>query len=826
MKRFDFEAIKQRITERMLTSAEWRKMSSNGAVSALINAFAYGLDAESRYMEYLLAEKKWKHAQNPSSIRSQLDLISAQPKRMRSATGIVIVSHTDNEGNNRLANFGSSFFNLDEASNFDDLVKDPDPQIPIRTQTLVPWTYPTTYNIPRGTRFLTDDNTEYIAVETVTSRSLKEPWSVIKSSSNRFDAWLASGGWEGIKYLRVPVIQGRLESSTLGVALGTRFETMVLNVRDCEEADTSFSREFLSIFVNTTGDPNMREEWIRIPNVLLAGPYDKTYQVINGINEDEVYIKFGDGTTGMVLPAGAVVSIEYLETTGASGNTSNKGAIKKIIFPTGREMIDPRTQAVSQFLYATNTTPLVGGRDHEGLEETRERAPASYLEHHTISDSRGYRKAIIENSPIGLHLVDVFPSVVYRDLNGFKIETNVIAFTAITASGLPLSSEEESAINQIVLSLGDNSSPTDRLSYIQPNTHRLRLGVLVAVSDPSVTRDGVTTTLAQALLDVYSVFNRGFKTPFYRSNLIQIAQSFPFSSFVDVVVEAHAKVELAPSNIRIDGGDGRPDLLSIRFKFDAIYGQDSAHRGFKNFRSSFLPLLKLDLTFPNDAIKNTQRSRSFILFDNRAGFIGEPPDLAQGKWLYNTGESVVGNGELDEPWLRPDETLETFITRTVRVAQYPLINQVMTEAFVTGTMLNKTVNPNEIRPFVFDAVTSRNSVFDSSLVDSDLRVLLPGGTTANKRDSRWVDFVDISFVEDYEYLDSPSFASGVFTIPLDFLGLRGVSIKDEVSLLNALKDQVSISIVAQPLANNLTPLNNNEIIYVDESDITIDVITP
>jgi len=109
MKRFDAEAIKARLLDRMRVKLNWALLSENGVISAIMDTFADSEAELARYAEYLLGEKKWTTAQNVSSLNSQVGLIGRKSHRMRSAISYVIVSHSDESG-------VTAFQTLDERS--------------------------------------------------------------------------------------------------------------------------------------------------------------------------------------------------------------------------------------------------------------------------------------------------------------------------------------------------------------------------------------------------------------------------------------------------------------------------------------------------------------------------------------------------------------------------------------------------------------------------------------------------------------------------------------------------------------------------------------
>ena len=92
-------------------------------IDNIVSAIAEVRAEDARYMESLLMEKKWKTAMNMSSLQADGDLIGYKRTLPQSATGYIVVSHTDVSGANRLANYGTYFYNLDASSDYDNITQ-------------------------------------------------------------------------------------------------------------------------------------------------------------------------------------------------------------------------------------------------------------------------------------------------------------------------------------------------------------------------------------------------------------------------------------------------------------------------------------------------------------------------------------------------------------------------------------------------------------------------------------------------------------------------------------------------------------------------------
>ena len=123
MKRFDQEASKSRMMQRLQIMEDWANIMGVGTIGNILDVVADETAEVARYLEYLYNEKKFRNARNLSSITHLTDLIAYKRSLAKSAIGYVIVSHNDLEGISRLPNFGSAFFDLDQSSDYDEIIK-------------------------------------------------------------------------------------------------------------------------------------------------------------------------------------------------------------------------------------------------------------------------------------------------------------------------------------------------------------------------------------------------------------------------------------------------------------------------------------------------------------------------------------------------------------------------------------------------------------------------------------------------------------------------------------------------------------------------------
>ena len=560
MKRFDFYALRERYMKRARVKMEWAQIVQDGVISNVLDVIAEGNAELARYMEFLLGEKKWDTAQNIESLTHMAKLISRKPARPVSAAGFVIVSHTDSSGTDRLSNYGRTFFSLDDTSDYDDITRKTN-YTQVEASALIPWTNPSIYVIPRGTIFTSDSGVQFISTKAVYSRYLSVPFSQIKNDPQKYEAFLQAGGWDGIKYVRVPVIQGIQKEVVLGTAEGSKYESFTLAAQNVEAASNSLSEDFF--YVEVIDNAGNAERWEECANIELAQPYDKVFEATLTNDGSGLIIKFGNGISGQQLTAGNQVKIHYLETLGEGGNVSSKFSVNTMAFPSNVPMIDPRTNVASTFLSCTNDIALKGGRSKESEEDFRENAPTSYVKSYATATKKEYEEKIMKYSPVSLLKLRVFPSAefstnvfdtsiddTYAEVsNEYTTIKNVLNVTAIQSNGQKIEDATNTFINPILESLANIKGPNDSLEYCEPNFIQMAAGVIVNTKSTAYSDSEVANDVKNAILNDYSIFNTEFKNPLYKSVLVADAKNFDFSDSVSVELEALATIDWDKLNL-------------------------------------------------------------------------------------------------------------------------------------------------------------------------------------------------------------------------------------------------------------------------------------
>lgn len=836
MKRFDTFAIKQRLIERLRRHEKWAMVIDNGTVSNLIDVIAEGLAENARYMEYLLCENKWDTAQNMSSLRKMAGLISNKKSRKKSAIGYVIVSHTDESNHNRLNNLGSKFFNLDAPSDYDDLIYKAGNKM--QQAALVPWTYSIQYTVPKYTRFITTNGIEFVSTKDVTSRALTTEFSKISSNENEYNNFLRLGGWNGIKYLKIPVIQGIRRNIRLGLAQHVRYEAFMVNTNNVEAAENSISREFFHVKVTVN---DKEEEWHEIQSIDLAEPYDKVFESRLTEDETQVIIRFGNGITGQMLPEGAIVTLDYLETMGAKGNLTSKYQMKSMMLPYGYLMQDPRNGLIGQFLSCQNDAPIEGGLDLETEDEYRISAPKTYLNSYSTGTTHEYLAKIKKYSPINLMKVAIKAD---NDLNEIDIAdlessdiNNVISVTskkteisALDTTGNAIENADETFIRPLKIIMGDLKSPNDSFIYKKPNIIKIAPSFKVFSETFTMSDKEIETSIKAAVLSKYSIKNAEFANEIYKSNLMLYASLFEFTKATKLKVEAVADVDF--DNILWTRDYRAGEVIAIPFSFPYNYGMNSTMAGFKNWKHDCNYLLKADLITSTRLVDNYDRT--FFLLDSRSV---NHPDLEDAKCHFvlngkETESSLDHTVRIENVTANffPNKNINTF-RRMARVAQFDRI-----EDITDGDFMKKALDfeqfPKEILPYEIDEV-GNFKVYNESEIDwkdTDLFDRLANNSSLGyRRNERFIDNVDIQLTENYTELND-YFARGYFIIPTKAIGADTVlvNVPDVLKpyrVSQYLKEYFTLNIYADPLEQDIHSANWNDIICTEKDLIRVQRIT-
>lgn len=886
MKRFDKESNKLRLGQRFSIHNKWSRAAEDGTIDSLFDVFSEAGAEFVRYLEHLYQEKKFRNARDITSITHMTDLVAYKRCLPRSSAGFVIVSHTDPEGVDRLSNYGTSFFNLDDESDYDELIKKENASSSEKAA-LIPWFANKSYCIPEGTVFKTADGIPFIATETVYSRQLKEPFSVIKRDKQKYEDFVAAGGWNGIKYLKVPIIQGELQSLEFGRAEGKRFESFQIDSTSIEAGINIISEKYLKVKVTPHARINGQdvelatETWEKVEDIGLAQAYDKVFELKVIDKTNKVLIKFGDGNTGSLLPKDAIISIEYLSTLGDAGNVYDKYQITQLSLPNGESMVDPRTNSISKFLNCTNICAILGGSDIESTDEIKTAAPPSYLKSYTTGTRKNYLARILKKSPVNLlhcRLLssDVVETESYGEdsslsndyisnidegnnvLQEITSKKTSLIITAIKSNGDLIEDPENELLEPLRKDLYEYTSTDESLEYIQPNMIELRPNVIIKAPQ-SILASQIKEELSLKLSKKFSIFNRDFNEELFASDVIDEAYDLPYTENVESFIEAKTTCNLEPSILTTTQQSGlnwldqlgfgetmetydkekftNESLLAFDFNFDKIFVQDDIKKGFSNYKDRNKFLIQANIKFTDDSTKN----RTLFLIDNRFN-IQEDLSLAEAyKKPVNDNLSYpkledTYYGQTILSWPNNDD--ESFNNYQARTAQYNLIENALSSEY-KEQLLSFLNSPFEIRPLYIDE-NGKNKIFDEENVPTSDRVSLNFDNVYNtskvyRKNWQYIDHCKIEFNESYDEPNSENYAKGRIILPLKYIFTKQdiLTLKVLLENINDFDDQIKIlkkylngkfkiEVFARPIQDKFYCNNEFDILYMKKDDYIIE----
>lgn len=827
LKRFDPQAIHERKIARLRPKVEWAMLVDDGTIGAVLSAEDEAEAEIARYGENLYKESKWKAAANMTSLTHMGGLISRKPARAKSATGFITVSHTDNNGTRRLPNLGKYFFSVDSESNWDDLEEDA--ATGTKAKALVPWLSTSLYHVSKGTRFITNTGIEYIATQTVQIKPLLEAWSVISNNEDKLTAFYEAGGWDSIKYLRVPVIQGKIQTADFGKAKGTRFETFMINSAKVEDASNSVSENYLQFKV-TLADGST-EVWTQISNIALAGAFDKVYEAIPNADNTAVTFKVGDGVTGMTLTEGSTVQIQYLETEGASGNVEAKYQVTSIIFPSGETMTDPRTNEASDFLSCTNTLPLTGGQDAENDETYREQAPLSYLKNYSTTTIDAYTAWIRANSPVKLTHLKLYPSTQEISLSTSRADAisailasrSVIKIVATNSVGDEIDSPDTAFLKPLKLAMGTHKSSRDSFEYEAPNMVGIIASCKIIPNDYSVTASEISSIAEAYVEQNHSKTNVAIAQSMHLSSLIHEVQTLPTTHHTTIDLWAEADVKTDYDSIALYTATDNTEYVEIPFEFpDAVIST----KGFKTSVNGRIDPLHVNINFKNAPTKEATLSRTLLLLDHRQDYTKYLSDTLMDDYIITPDGSstpaiatIRGTRFGVNGTIRISDMTGSYNNRIVRLASFPsLKNSVFDDAKVAA-VLSFASSPTEYLPYI----TQSDGTYKlyTSGVTSSLQVKPFEGATAFYKKNTSFASMEVYWnpVDNYK--------TGALYIPVSYFGWTSELYDKEgqarkTALADLFKSFVNFEVIAQPMQTSITPANENDLIYLDRIDIDVD----
>lgn len=324
---------------------------------------------------------------------------------------------------------------------------------------------------------------------------------------------------------------------------------------------------FINVYVNG-------EKW-KPYNSLLDMPLNsKGYIAKTGVTNG-LDIFFGNGSMGKIPPAGAIITVEYLVTDGASGNlrTDDPTQIYFQFQDTAFTILGEEIN-LNQFVNLLVTNPPQFGANPEPLELTRLVAPHA---------SKNFALVNTENYEILLAKLQLFSTIRVtinaadpRMIDLFLIPDTKKFYTSgedyfrIDTALFKLSDYQKQSLLSYIEKLGTKLISTD-LQIVDPTLTRYVLNVSVITyedTDPSVSKADIISALGQYFINA----SRNDRIP--RSDLISVIEAINSvdSVAINILSEANEVAKTANPSAADVGIDSFNDIIIASNEFPVIRG--------------------------------------------------------------------------------------------------------------------------------------------------------------------------------------------------------------------------------------------------------------
>lgn len=545
MKRGDPESIKGRWLGDLKQKPSYKNIQKDGAIEQFIEASSEPISEAYRYGEMMLMEMKWDTSRNFSSIKHQARLVGKKLGRKHSAVGTIITSHSDtptdtNLGTARYENLGVSILDIDQESDYDNLIQDVNAPT-IAKQALVPYWSSKPYSIPVGAVYTAKNGLSYVCAERKVIERWSSKWSTIRQSKDLLTEFRASGGWEGYKYLTVPIVQGQQKIAYLGESDNTASQSFVLSTLDIEAADSYYTKQFLYAEVETKDGV---EIWKEVYHLSTVGCTDRYFEVNILDDMSGTEIKFGDGINGAIPPDGAKITLHYLETAGAAGNVYDLYAFNSAI--DGVEIPDGLNISVG----CQNMWAIIGGEDLETRAQFKRNAESAYAKNYEIIHTyTEFGRQINLISPVPLLKSRVKSYLKATKVNNSTVYTPTIGVTGLSGNLAKLNVTENAIFNKVINdAINNNIISNKEVCYVAPNILTLNSHVSIELKESVLSEEDYKSDMVNYLQEVVGKYNLDNIEDYQQVTLIRYAlehsKNIAAIDCVDLVTFSDPKVEL------------------------------------------------------------------------------------------------------------------------------------------------------------------------------------------------------------------------------------------------------------------------------------------
>lgn len=838
MIKFDPDSIYNRLLSRLQQNPDWNIISNNSVVDALIRSNAEINAETARYAEYLFKESKWDTAQNYNSILAMANMLGYQPKRKISTRGEIVVSLDP-----RIHQIGKS---LPHTFLKNDLSNTP----------YANWKVPGSISVPitsQTTTIKDSRGVSYIAIDT-------------EYSGNN-------------KYHTLNLIQGERKSlniskeSIVSLATSSKLDPYLyipVVIDNCEDASNPTSRAFFRVFLERkTGSESatVKEEYRIVNSLLLSTSSDKDVEIYNDIyNQKLFYLKFNnDPRRGKIINLTkntnvAGITIEYIETKGASGNLED-------VFTTFNITTTLNNSPIR--LYGINFQPFTNGSDEETIIDIKKNAPKYYIMNYTAGTKEAYERTIlntefnvINDKGVTEHLIPTAVNVfagksrnpANKDYNVTKISflasnlDDILDSAVLNAEDIITETGTVYSYNSILSSIDESlnytlarlKSPQDTLEFEPPVFIDFAVGINCKVSkDSTIDLSLLEANIRQFIESEWSSKSSkiSFNRNFYPSQITnQIMNNYPSIISTSFEVEAITKVDwVSTRRIRatnfVDTSNINVYTFRSNFSFSPIFYGSKSLKGFKDLRSGSEYMLRVDILYKVPKGYNGKNYNSSIFVEDNILRSAEQPFYVASNVTNKVNWDIenYSEGENSEFYDMLQSSKALNLSDTSGEVN---TNSVSRQYAYQG----KVYGDNEYTALLTDTeaglVTLSNLTARGSLGDYLIYFAPNYQYTANSTDSIGDGWIELPFDSVYEVLEDISFFDVNLSRKLQDCALSTLkcgTVDSEVNTVLAsfkelLTEYVEIHVCMRPIDSDLNTSSLGEsargstILQIDSSD--------
>jgi len=312
------------------------------------------------------------------------------------------------------------------------------------------------------------------------------------------------------------VLQISSNATADGELIGT---SMGLPNMTFELGETPVVAGSTSIYVQ---EGDVFSKWQEVRHITDYGPTDLVFTTYTDEN-DNVYINFGDGVSGVIPTLYSEIRAQYTVGGGAIGNVPT-GTLTNIVYVPG--LTDLQVSALQSVITVTNTTVGLGGADPESTDQIRSLAPLSLRANYravTLQDyaDLSFQAAVKGSSVAKASATGTWPSVtLYLAPSRTATDTDPapgLDGTGVTLNGNP-TTEFTTLAADISAYLADKVLMGTTVS-VQPPTYVDAIITVQYTKQPQYTDTEIQTGLKSKIVTQFGYSNMYFQQTLTPQNI-------------------------------------------------------------------------------------------------------------------------------------------------------------------------------------------------------------------------------------------------------------------------------------------------------------------